>query len=152
MQAYHGRQPIGPYISQPPYGPPQATYYTQYTPYGPYAPLGPSQPVPFPGGYAPEGYDGRPPPQAAPQPQPPRTRQRPPLRQTSQKGTKELKGILKQPRETREATSSVGHGDPTLSRSRTNSYSRQRANSSTRPQLDAHPPFAPGMFSFFLLI
>lgn len=109
---------------------------------------GTSSGVPFPpGGYGGEPHDTRPPP---PGPQT-RTRQRPPHqphRKGSQSGpTKELKGILKpsrEMREGREGTSSVGHGEPSLTRSRTNSLPRQRANSSTHPQFDNFPPFMPG--------
>ncbi|CAL1695752.1 unnamed protein product [Somion occarium] len=135
MQAYHG-QPIGPYIGQNPYGQSQATYYA---PYAPYAPLAAAPNVPFPGPYGGDQYDSRPPPQGPPPPQAfARPRHRPlnkPSRSASQNEPKELKGILK-------PSSSVGHGDPSLSRTRTNSQ-RARANSSTRPQLDNFPPFAP---------
>lgn len=168
MQAYHpSGQPQ--YYPQGQYGPPGA----YYTPYGPQAPLYPHQGAQaFPGVYPVEFQEAEEHARvaaAAAKRYPVTPHIRPKYLNRSQSAqvssrTKQPKSIMKK---THERVASVGGMDPQISRSRSNSNphsrpssrghgdssrppsratsTRQRANSSTRPQFDATPAFIPGM-------
>lgn len=164
MQAYHSTG-NPQYYAQGQYAPPGAFY----APYGAQPPYGPHPGAPFPAVYPVEYQDAEDHARAGKR-YPVTPHIRPKYLNRSQSAqvssrTKPPKSIMKKPHD-RSASMSV---DPQISRSRSNSNPRpgsrpssrghgdssgppsrsasmrQRANSSTRPQLDTLPPFVPGM-------